>query len=134
VSPARWLKILHPTPEREAGIWPAQLRVGDPHTMRPDGPVRRPAYRPGELMLVYLAGTRRCPALLRVLEEADFDPTQPRWGWRTPVAVLRAVPVTEAPTLDELGIDARSLGRHSRLRLPAATYGAAARALGGNRT
>jgi hypothetical protein len=126
----RWLKILHTTDEREAGRWPETLAVGDPHVVRPDGPVRRPAYAPGDRMLVYLAGTYRCPALLRVLEDPAFDPGQERWGWRTRVAVTAAVPVADAPTVDELGIDRRSLGRHSRLRLDAATYARAARRLG----
>jgi hypothetical protein len=125
----RWLKILHSGPEREAGRWPGTLTVGDPHVLRPDGPVRRPAYAPGDPMLVYLAGTYRCPALLEVLADPVFDAGQERWGWRTRVAVTAAVPLAAAPTLDELGIDRRSLGRHSRLRLDAATYARAARRL-----
>jgi hypothetical protein len=104
-----WLKVLH----RFSGG-----PVGDPHRLGRDGePVMRPAYEPGDLALIYLAGTYRCPAVVEIAERASFDASQRRWGWRTPVRTLAEVPIEEAPTLEEIGVPRVSVGRQSRLRL-----------------
>ena len=108
-----WLKVTH----RFRG---AELRtVGDPHRLSAEGePIMRPAYAPGDLALVYLAGTRRCPAVVEIVAPAAFDATQARWGWRTEVRVLAEVDdLARAPTLLDIGVPPRSVGRQSRLRL-----------------
>jgi hypothetical protein len=105
-----WLKVMHRMPS--AGT------VGDPHRLGAYGePVMPPAYEPGDMALVYLAGTYRCPAVVEITGEASFDATQTRWGWRTPVRVVAEVPLAEAPTLEEIGVARVSVGRQSRLRL-----------------
>ena len=92
--------------------------VGDPHRVGPHGePTMQPAYEPGDLALIYIAGTYRCPALVQVTAEASFDASRQRWGWRTPVRTLAEVPIEHAPTLEEIGVPRVSVGRQSRLRL-----------------
>jgi hypothetical protein len=116
-----WLKVLH---SFGGGT------VGDPHRLGRDGePVMRPAYEPGDLALIYLAGTYRCPALVEVTAPASFDASQRRWGWRTPVRLLRQVRIDDAPTLEEIGVARVSVGRQSRLRLTAEQFERGRRAI-----
>src|SRR3954449_12598674 len=105
--------------------------VGDPHRIGPHGePVMQPAYEPGALALIYLAGTYRCPAVVEVVAPAAFDASQRRWGWRTEVRVLREVAVQDAPWLEDIGVPRVSVGRQSRLRLRPEQFAAGARLLG----
>jgi hypothetical protein len=108
-----WLKVMH--------RWAAGARttVGDPHRLGTDGePLMRPAYEPGDLALIYLAGTYRCPALVEIVASAAFDAGRPRWGWRTEVRPLLEAPSLDAaPTLEEIGVPRIAVGRQSRLRL-----------------
>jgi len=108
-----WLKVLH----RFDAARPRPA-VGDPHRLGGDGePTMRPAYEPGDLALVYIAGTYRCPAVVEIASPPGFDAEQRRWGWRTPVRVLARVAIEDAPTLEEIGVPRVSVGRQSRLRL-----------------
>ena len=120
-----WLKVMH----RFRG---GEVRtVGDPHRLGRDGePLMRPAYAPGDLALVYLAGTYRCPAVVEVAAPAAFDAAQRRWGWRTEVRVLREVALQDAPWLEDLGVPRVAVGRQSRLRLRPEQFRAGARLLG----
>ena len=78
----------------------------------------RPAYEPGDLALIYLAGTYRCPALVEIVAPPVFDSSQRRWGWRTEVRqLLRAPSLEVAPTLEDIGVPRIAVGRQSRLRL-----------------
>jgi hypothetical protein len=120
-----WLKVMH----RWAGR--NQATVGDPHRLGPHGePLMRPAYEPGDLALIYLAGTYRCPALVEIVATAAFDADQARWGWRTEVRQLLLAPSLElAPTLEDIGVPRISVGRQSRLRLEREQLNAGRRAL-----
>jgi hypothetical protein len=120
-----WLKVMH----RFRGA--EQRTVGDPHRLGADGePLMRPAYEPGDLALIYLAGTYRCPAVVEVVAPAAFDASQRRWGWRTEVRVLAEVAdLAHAPTLEEIGVPRVSVGRQSRLRLRPEQFSAGERAL-----
>ena len=120
-----WLKVMH----RWAGS--AVATVGDPHRTGTDGePLMRPAYEPGDLALIYLAGSYRCPALVEVVSPAAFDAGQPRWGWRTEVRRLLQAPTLDAaPTLEEIGVPRIAVGRQSRLRLRPEQLEAGRRAL-----
>jgi hypothetical protein len=110
----------------------AQASVGDPHRLGAYGePVMRPAYEPGDLALVYIAGTYRCPAVVEITAEPAFDSEQRRWGWRTPVRVLAQVAIEDAPTLEEIGVARISVGRQSRLRLTPEQFEAGRRAIEG---
>jgi hypothetical protein len=121
-----WLKVMHRFRGGEHRM------VGDPHRLGSDGePVMRPAYEPGDLALVYIAGTYCCPAVVEITGGAEFDPEQRRWGWRTPVRVIAQVPVEEAPTLEEIGVPRVAVGRQSRLRLTPEQFEAGRRAIGG---
>jgi hypothetical protein len=119
-----WLKVMHRFRGGEH-VW-----VGDPHRLGRDGaPVMRPAYEPGDLALVYIAGSYRCPAVVEMLDHPSFDADQRRWGWRTPVRVLAQVAVEDAPELEEIGVARISVGRQSRLRLTAEQFEAGRRAI-----
>jgi hypothetical protein len=118
-----WLKVLH-------RFRADQSTFGDPHRLSPEGePLMRPAYEPGDLALVYVAGTYRCPGIAEVLEPAAFDPAQRRWGWRTAVRVVGCVPLEQAPPLEAAGIPRVAVGRQSRLRLRPEQFAAAAPAI-----
>src|SRR3954451_16273933 len=104
--------------------------VGDPHRVGPHGePVMQPAYEPGDLALIYIAGTYRCPAVVEITSEASFDASQDRWGCRPPARTLAEVPTNEAPTLEEIGVPRTSVGRQSRLRLTAEQFERGRRAI-----
>jgi hypothetical protein len=121
-----WLKVMH----RFRGGPGAT--VGDPHRLGRDGePTMRPAYEPGDLALVYIAGTYRCPAVVEIAGEPAFEADQRRWGWRTPVRVLARVAIEDAPTLEEIGVPRVSVGRQSRLRLRPEQFEAGRRAIEG---
>jgi hypothetical protein len=116
-----WLKVMH---SFRGGT------VGDPHRIGPHGePVMQPAYEPGDVALIYLAGTYRCPAVVEITAGASFDASRARWGWRTPVRTLAEVPIEEAPTLEEIGVPRISVGRQSRLRLSAEQFERGRRAI-----
>ena len=119
-----WLKVMH----RFRGG--ATRTFGDPHRLGAFGePLMRPAYEPGDLALVYLAGTYRCPAVVEVVAPAAFDSAQRRWGWRTEVRVLAEAPLEEAPWLEDIGVPRISVGRQSRLRLRPEQFAAGEEAL-----
>jgi hypothetical protein len=120
-----WLKVLH----RFRGA--EQRSVGDPHRLGAGGePLMRPAYEPGDLALIYVAGTFRCPAVVEVVAPAAYDATQARWGWRTEVRLVAEVSdPRRAPTLESIGVPARSVGRQSRLRLRPEQFAAGLRAI-----
>ena len=108
-----WLKVMH-----RFSADGARRTVGDPHRLGGDGePTMRPAYEPGDLALVYIAGTYRCTAVVEIAGPPAFDAEQRRWGWRTPVRVLARAALEDAPTLEEVGVPRVSVGRQSRLRL-----------------
>jgi len=121
-----WLKVLH----RFSGA--ERATVGDPHRLGADGePLMRPAYEPGDLALVYLAGTYRCPAVVEVVAPAAFDAAQRRWGWRTEVRTLARVELERAPTLEAIGVPRVAVGRQSRLRLRPEQFARGERAIRG---
>jgi hypothetical protein len=120
----QWLKVMH--------LFDGSVvdTVGDPHRIAASGePVLCPAYEVGDHLVIYLAGTYRCPAIVEVVEAPFFDPDRDRWGWRTPVRLLGEVPLDDAPTLYDLGILPRALARLSRLRLRPQQYEPAAAAI-----
>jgi hypothetical protein len=124
LSVQHWLKVLH----RFSGA--AQRDVGDPHRLGPLGqPLMRPSFAPGDRLLVYVAGTHRCPGILRVTDDPWFDPERERWGWRTPVALDAACPLAAAPTLLDAGLPPRAVGRQARLRLRPEQFAQAERVL-----
>src|SRR3954471_2657507 len=108
-----------------------QRAVGDPHRLGRDGePLMRPAYEPGDLALIYLAGTYRCPAVVEAVAPPAFDVEQRRWGWRTPVRTVAEVGLEQAPWLEDIGVPRISVGRQSRLRLRPEQFTAGARHFG----
>lgn len=133
-----WLKTMHFRPERDdERYWQEITFIADPHFFRKGEPRNRPRYRAGDLAVIYLSGTRRCPAAVRVLGTASFEPERverstqtrkgdgDRWGWVTDVEPIAQSALVAAPQLDDIDVDSRSLMRRSRLRLTSAQYQAA---------
>jgi len=139
-----WLKTMHDRPERdEERYWQQIAFINDPHFFRNGEPRNRPRYRPGDLVVIYLSGTYRCPAAVRVAGTASFEPERVersqqtregdggRWGWVTDVEPIAGKPLVLAPGIGDIGVESRSLMRRARLKLTPAQYHAALSALGG---
>ncbi len=126
-----WLKVMHGRPERIArSYWTSQSWINDAHTLVDGRPTRRPSYKVGDLLVVYLgSGARKaCPAIMRVEREPEYEPERvraessipddaDRWSWVTPVSCLGAIDLEQAPTLADLDIHHYSVRQQSRIRL-----------------
>jgi len=85
---------------------------------------RRPRIERGDRLVIYAAGSAREYGEGRVfaLEEALSDEPEPtgheRWSWEIRTRRLVGVPsLAVAPTLRDIGVSTRSIGRHSHIRL-----------------
>lgn len=84
---------------------------------------RRPSIARGDMLAIYASGTAREYGEGRVfaLEECVSEEPEPtgheRWRWRVHTRVLVSVPLPLAPTLRDLAVSTRSIGRHSHIRL-----------------
>jgi hypothetical protein len=136
-----WLKMLYHSPERDRDRWWQDLRwVSDAHNLRPDGsPTRRPSYKVGDLMVLYLVG-HMCPSIAEVTAESVFDPERvaregssvadsERWGWLTEVRVIHHAGLDRAPALEAIGVKSTSVRQHGHIHLTRAQFQAALRAI-----
>jgi hypothetical protein len=93
-------------------------------------PWGRPSWRVGDQVGLYFGGTLRIPALVEVISPPEFNPELiaerdgsqewgERWPWVTHVRGLYAKPLTEAPTLDDLGMSSQQVQRLSRTTIDA---------------
>ena len=137
-----WLKLMHDRPERRpASHWQQRDWLADTHFMRGGEPKGRPSYRVGDLLVVYLSGLDRCPAILEVTATPAFDPetverkARPgdgaRWGWVTPVKPIAWVEADRGPSLANIGVEPKSISRRSRLKLTPERFAKARAALAG---
>jgi hypothetical protein len=84
---------------------------------------RRPKIVRGDMLVVYAAGSAREYGEGRVfaLEECVSDEPHlsghERWKWEIETRRLTSVPLAEAPTLRDIAVSTRSIGRHSHIRL-----------------
>jgi len=84
---------------------------------------RRPRIERGDMLAIYAAGSAREYGEGRVfaLEECVSEEPEPsgheRWKWEIATRRLVSVPLPQAPTLRDLAISTRSIGRHSHIRL-----------------
>lgn len=84
---------------------------------------RRPSIRDGDQLAVYAAGSAREYGAGRVfaLEECVSEEPEPsgheRWRWEIRTRRRMSVALPFAPTLLDLGVSTRSIGRHSHIRL-----------------
>jgi hypothetical protein len=137
-----WLKTMHDWPGRDdERYWQRLDFINDPHFLRDGEPKNQPSYRPGDLVVIYLSGTYRCPAAVRVVGTASFDPKrversaqalegdEKRWGWVTDVEVIAHKPLVLAPGIGDLGVESRALMRRARLKIEPEQYATARRAL-----
>lgn len=125
-----WLKPLELPAEGRDAWWTRVSRLADPAAL-PDGrELVPPSYAVGDLVLVYAAGTFRCPAILRVTEPPHPLPsTAYDTGWSTRVEPVMGVEVDDAPSLKELGIPHEQIQQRPRLRLDTHQMDRARRAL-----
>ena len=98
---------------------------------------RRPSVRAGDRMVVYAAGSGRDFGVGRLMAVVDVlsDPRATlesrRWPWAVEVELTAASPrLALAPTIHDIGVSARSLGRHSHIRLTDEQGAQAARLFG----
>ena len=84
---------------------------------------RRPRIEAGDQLVVYAAGSAREYGEGRVfaLEECVSEEPEPsgheRWKWEIRTRRIVSVPLPVAPTLRDIGVSTRSIGRHSHIRL-----------------
>ena len=84
---------------------------------------RRPSIARGDRLFVYASGSAREYGAGRVfaLEEAVSEEPEPsgheRWRWEVRTRRILSVPLALAPTLLDIGVSTRSIGRHSHIRL-----------------
>jgi hypothetical protein len=84
---------------------------------------RRPRIERGDMLAIYAAGSAAEYGEGRVfaLEECLSDEPEPsgheRWKWQIATRRLQSVPLPLAPTLRDLAVSTRSIGRHSHIRL-----------------
>lgn len=136
---AGWLKAMHYrhdgwTIQPNTRTWISDISRHDHlgnRVYRQDGtPWGEPSWEVGERVGLYFGGTLRVPILVEVIAPPRFDPEfvqrhndggEPdageRWPWVTEVRGILAVPFSQAPTLDDIGVDRASMRQRSRLRL-----------------
>lgn len=134
-----WLKSLHYrhdgwTIDPGAQSWISDISRHDrtgKRVYRQDGtPWGEPSWKVGDRVGLYFGGTLRVPILVEVIAPPRFDPEfvqnyndggEPdageRWPWVTEIRGLLAVPLAQAPRLDDIGVDHASLRQRSRLLL-----------------
>lgn len=84
---------------------------------------RRPRIARGDRLLIYASGSAARYGAGRVfaLEQAVSEEPEPsgdeRWRWEIRTRRLLSVPLALAPTLLDIGVSTRSIGRHSHIRL-----------------
>jgi hypothetical protein len=85
---------------------------------------RRPRIERGDRLVIYAAGSAReygegrVFALEEVLSEEPEPTDHERWCWEVHTRPLVGVPsLAVAPTLHDIGVSTRSIGRHSHIRL-----------------
>jgi hypothetical protein len=136
-----WLKSLHYrydswTIQPGERTWISdigRLDANGDRVYRQDGtPWGEPSWKVGDRVGLYFSGTLRVPILVEIIAPPRFDPEfvqkytdggEPdageRWPWVTEVRGLLRVPLLQAPTLDDVGVDHGSVRQRPRLLLNA---------------
>jgi PLD-like domain len=116
-----WVKAMYHDAARDRPNWWRRATwISDVHLppRNGGGPRRRPSYRAGDFIVLYLKQPQRCPAIFEVVEEARYRPDvvarrapgdESRWGWVTRVRVVAATDLQNAPLLEETGKVGRAL-------------------------
>ncbi len=145
---AWWLKRIYWTDEREdADFWRSLAVITDPPGRNSKSlkgreqpkadqvrPPHAPRYEIGDYLLVCVANSpgcppdlvRRCPAILKVIDQPRWNPdlvdrggSRPkegdRWGVATNVSCIHAVDPHEAPRAKRIGLERLNQAPHSKL-------------------
>jgi len=133
-----WRPIAHVSdgPGRMSPHWSSR-----PHpSVGETRPTYGPSYEVGDELLVYASRDGRCPAILQVTAEPQWNPDAvdrdasagdgDRWGMYTRVKLVHAVDMASAPLLETLGVPRASVARRGRLAIPDWVVEDARRALG----
>src|SRR4051794_31649960 len=98
---------------------------------------RRPRIARGDMLVVYAAGSAREYGEGRVFAVEECVSDEPhvsgheRWKWEIETRRLTSVALPLAPTLRDIGVSTRSIGRHSHIRLTESQVALAAEAFSG---
>ena len=124
--------LYHEPRQDEPNWWREIPWVSDRHLIRNSRPSRKPSYRQGERLVLYLVGPSVCPAIVEVTREPRFDPERveneglpgdaEKWGWLIEVRVLRTTTLVRAPRLHDLGVASSSVRQHGHIRLNRTQY------------
>jgi hypothetical protein len=136
-GPTAWIKALQHhgdgwtvQPGEEKWVSdPGQINGDGERVYRADGqPFGEPQWQVGDKVGLYFGGTLKVPVLVEVAELPRFDPEfvrretgsdeeAERWPWVTPIRGINAMSIEEAPSLADLGIDNKAMGRRARKKL-----------------
>lgn len=120
-------------PGRASPRWQGRGRpgLGEPY------PSHGPRYQVDDLLVIYLTGSHRCPAIMRVTNVPRWDPDWVDenatlgegdvWGVVTEVEGLWAVDPRKAPHVKDIGVRLQSVQRKGRLKLTEDQYSRAER-------
>lgn len=123
-----WLKAMyHEGRNAPPDWWVHQPWINDAHGRTTDGrirytragePARRPSYRRGDLVVLYLVGPSVMPAIYEVVSAPRFDVEHVRahwpddagtYGWVTDVELVLRADLAKAPPLSRTGITGQAL-------------------------
>lgn len=155
-SLASWLKLGYFTDavEAEGDYWLRRQWVSDgpgrssPRWRKRPKPSRGrkyppfgPAYEVGDRLVIYVTGLGRCPAILEVTAEPEWDPGRVdaearqgdgnQWGVITKVKGVQSVALDQAPALESIGVAARSIRRKGHIGIKEWQYVEAERLIAG---
>lgn len=108
-----WIKAVYRDTTTADNPWSASPWFGSPDA-------GRPGFKPGDLVLLYAKGAKRCNAVLEVAADSRRDPdfamaqgvpaeAAARWPWVTPITARLQVPVARGVPLERLGVTGQSL-------------------------
>jgi hypothetical protein len=84
---------------------------------------RRPRIEAGDRLVIYAAGSAReygegrVFAVEECVSEEPYPSGHERWKWEIATRRELSLPLPFAPTLLDIGVSTRSIGRHSHIRL-----------------
>lgn len=120
-----WIKVVGSQDARLRRDW----RERDSHLLTSCWFSKHPrSLRAGDILIYYASGWGTFPALMEIAADDVVDDTGghpiqgQRWRWRMSVRPLVTLPLDEAPTLSDAGIDPLRVRRQSHILLTKAGF------------